>query len=63
MSSEESDRVWTRRRILATGCTAVGALALGGHSHAQGAGSGESENLYRNRSVPPLASFMLRRTG
>jgi inosose dehydratase len=59
MSSEESDRVWTRRRILATGCTAVGALALGGHSQAQGAGSGESENLYHPFKMG-LQSYSLR---
>jgi inosose dehydratase len=59
MSSDERDQVWTRRRILATGFTAVGALALGGRSHAQGAGSGESENPYHPFKMG-LQSYSLR---
>jgi inosose dehydratase len=59
MSSGERDRSWTRRRILATGCTAVGALALGGHSQAEGTGSGESEDLYKPFKMG-LQSYSLR---
>jgi inosose dehydratase len=46
MSSMRNPQIWTRRRLLATGCTAVGALAMGRSALAQGSGSGESEGPY-----------------
>ena len=46
MSSMGIPQIWTRRHLLATGCTAVGALAMGGSALAQGSGSGESEGPY-----------------
>ena len=59
MSSGERDRDWTRRRMLATGCTAVGAMALGGRSHARGPASGGSEEPYKPFKMG-LQSYSLR---
>ena len=60
MPSEERDQTWTRRRILASGCTAgFAALALGRRSDALGAIVGESENLYHPFKMG-LQSYSLR---
>ncbi len=59
MSSAQRERDWTRRRILAMGCTAVGAMTLGGRADAQGAGSGESDNPYHPFKMG-LQSYSLR---
>ncbi len=46
MSSMRNPRIWTRRRLLATGCTAVGALAMGRSALAQASRSSESDGPY-----------------
>jgi inosose dehydratase len=46
MSSMGNPRIETRRHFLATGCTTVGALALGTSALGQGAGSQEPEGPY-----------------
>ncbi len=46
MSSTGNPQIWTRRRLLATGCTAVGSLAMGRSALSQGPSSGESEGPY-----------------
>src|SRR4051794_37699056 len=50
---------WTRRRLLATGCTTVGTLALGGVARAGGAGSGEQDGPYHPFQMG-LQSYSLR---
>ena len=57
MSTRENQRDWTRRQVLATGCTAVGALALGGRSFGQG--SGDQEGAYQPFKMG-LQSYSLR---
>ncbi len=57
MSTRENQREWTRRQVLATSCTAVGALAVGGRSFAQG--SGEQDGPYHPFKMG-LQSYSLR---
>ena len=59
MSSWGQQPVWTRRRLLATGASAVGSLALGGLARAQGKSSGEPDGPYHPFKMG-LQSYSLR---
>jgi sugar phosphate isomerase/epimerase len=59
MSTTENDRPWTRRRVLAAGCAAVGAAALGGPARAAGRASDEKEGPYAPFKMG-LQSYSLR---
>ena len=54
-----NQREWTRRRVLAAGCAAVGTVALGGAARAGGQASAESQGPYAPFKMG-LQSYSLR---
>ena len=59
MSSWGKQPVWTRRRLMATGCSAVGSLAVGTVVRAQGKSSSEQDGPYHPFKMG-LQSYSLR---
>ena len=59
MSTGGNQREWTRRRVLAAGCAAVGTVAMGGAARAGGQASAESQGPYAPFKMG-LQSYSLR---
>ena len=59
MSTGGNQREWTRRRVLAAGCAAVGTVAMGGAARAGGPASAENQGPYAPFKMG-LQSYSLR---
>lgn len=60
MSTREDRRDWTRRRVLAAGCAAVGAMAMGGATNAAGGRASDEKSGADGPFKLGLQSYSLR---